>query len=63
MADETSQGTRIGDSLFQRFPLLARLKGFANGINPRWWPKTVVVSKSTGDILRLEDLRKKRTQR
>ncbi len=63
MADETRKGARIGDSLLQRFPLLARLKGFANGVNPRWWPKTVVVSKSTGDILRLEDLRKKRTQK
>ena len=63
MAHKTSHDFRIGDSFFQRFPWLARLKGFANGVNPRRWPKTVVVSKSTGDILRLEDLRKKRAQK
>jgi len=63
MVDETSQGTRTRDSLSQRFPLLARLKGFANGVNPRWWPKTVVVSKSTGDLIRVEALRTKRPQK
>lgn len=40
--------------------ILARLKGLANGVNPRWWTKTVVVSRSTGDIVRLEDRARER---
>lgn len=35
--------------------LLRRLKGLANGVNPRWGTKTVVVSGATGDIIRFEE--------
>ena len=38
-----------------RFPILARLKGFANGVNPRWGTRTVLVCDATGNILRLEE--------
>ena len=38
-----------------RFPILAALKGLGNGINPRWWPRTVVVSRTTGEVIRVED--------
>ncbi len=43
-------------------PIFASLKGFANGVNPRWGTRTVVVSLSTGDIIRLEDRGKKRAE-
>ena len=45
-----------------RFPILAKLKGLANGLNPRWGTKTVVVSDETGDIIKLESRRKKKAQ-
>ena len=59
----TSQHARSKGERREGSRILARLKGLANGVNPKWWPKTVVVFKSTGHILRLEDLRKKRTQK
>ncbi|PKB80177.1 MAG: hypothetical protein BZY88_09685 [SAR202 cluster bacterium Io17-Chloro-G9] len=57
MADKNRGATLNGNSLLRRVPLLAALKGLANGVNPRWWPYTVIVSKSTGNIIRLEDTR------
>ena len=34
--------------------IYARLKGFINGVNPRWGTKTVIVSDRSGDIVKLE---------
>lgn len=42
-------------------PVLARLKGFVNGMNPRWGMATVIVSKTTGDIIRVEDRKSRRS--
>ena len=49
-----SQGKSAIGAWVRRVPILARIKGFANGVNPRWGTRTVVVSDRTGDIIRLE---------
>jgi hypothetical protein len=54
MRNGRSQDPLIRPEWILRFPILAALKGFGNGINPRWWPRTVVVSRTTGEIIRLE---------
>lgn len=55
MMNGRSQDIDATDQWARRFPVLARLKGLANGVNPRWGTKTVVVSNRTGNIVRLED--------
>ncbi len=68
-----SQDARVPGKWVRRFPILAALKSLANGVNPKHGTKTVVVSKSTGNIMwledragniiRLEDSRRKRIER
>ena len=45
-----------------RTPFLVRVKGFANGVNPRWGTRTVVVSDTTGNIVRLMNRGKRRVE-
>ena len=61
--DGRSQDAHVPGKWVRRFPVLVALKGFANGINPKYGTKTVVVSKSTGDIIRIEDRSKKRIKK
>lgn len=53
--DRRSQDEYVPGKWVRRFPILAALKSFANGVNPKYGTKTVVVSRSTGDIVWLED--------
>ena len=62
MTSARSQETQGESTWVHRFPILAKLKGLANGVNPRWGTKTVIVSDDTGDIIRIESRRKKKAQ-
>ena len=53
MLDRPSQDTSELSSWVRMFPFIARLKGLANGVNPRWGTKTVVVSDTSGKVVRL----------
>ncbi|MCE2462584.1 MAG: hypothetical protein J4F46_01505 [Dehalococcoidia bacterium] len=55
MRDRRSQDEYVPGKWVRRFPILAALKSFANGVNPKYGTKTVVVSKITGNIVWLED--------
>ena len=59
---DTSQDASVRGEWLRRFPILAALKGLANGVSPRWGTKTVVVSYVTGDILRVESRAKGRAK-
>ena len=73
LMDRRSQDAYIPGKCVRRFPILAALRSLANGVNPKHGTKTVVVSKSTGNIvwledrsgniIRLEDSGRKRTER
>ena len=39
--------------------LIARIRGFINGVNPKWGTKTVFVSDQSGDIVKLKSRRNK----
>jgi hypothetical protein len=39
--------------------VLARLKGLANGVNPKWGTKTVIVSGISGEVIRVEEGKKR----
>lgn len=62
MTSTSSQETQGESNWVHRLPILAKLKGLVNGLNPRWGTKTVVVSDDTGDIITLESRRKKKAQ-
>ena len=49
------QDPSINGEWLHRFSILAALKGLGNGINPRWWPRTVVVCRVTGEVIRVEE--------
>ena len=53
-----SQDEQLKVWLARRRRFLARVKGLANGVNPRWGIRTVIVSDGTGDIIRVEDRRR-----
>ena len=55
MLNRRSQDGGIVAWSLRQISLLGRLKGLANGVNPRWGARTVVVSVATGDIIRFEE--------
>ena len=55
MMDRRSQDAYVPGKWVRRFPILAALKSLANGVNPKYGTKTVVGSKSTGNVMWLED--------
>ncbi len=44
-------------TLLRCLGILSRLRGLANGVNPRWGARTVYVCDETGSILRFEERR------
>ena len=50
-----SQDRRPQAGPYGLLPSCGALKGLANGVNPRWGTRTVVVSVATGDIIRFEE--------
>ena len=53
-----SQDEQLKVWLARRRRILARLKGLANGVNPRWGVRTVIVSDGSGKIIRVENRRR-----